>query len=118
MTFLVQQGFDQIQPLDLLTFALMKQRFSASKFDRLSNPQSNKIVRILGAWFAASVPHYNVEAFMSMGLIPEDRGRQIGLRVVPEQARRVRGVGMADTQPAGDAFGSDRHRRFRLPNGH
>lgn len=115
--FLVPHASDQIQPLDLLTFAVMKQRFSASKFERLSNPQSNKIVRILGAWFAASVPHYNVEAFMSMGLIPEDRGGQIFLKVVPEEARRVRGIGMADVQPPGDLFGSDGQRRVRLPNG-
>ena len=103
--FLFAHASDQIQPLDLLTFALMKQRFSASKFDRLSNPQSNKIVRILGAWYAASVPHHNVEAFMSMGLIPEDRDLQIYLRVDREQARRVRGLSMADTDPPGDALG-------------
>lgn len=38
--FLVPHVSDQTQPLDLLTFALMKQRDSSSKFNRLSNPQS------------------------------------------------------------------------------
>jgi hypothetical protein len=41
--FLIPHASDQIQPLDLLTFLLMKQGFSASKFNRLSNPQSNKV---------------------------------------------------------------------------
>jgi hypothetical protein len=47
--FLIPHASDQIQPLDLLTFVLMKQGFSASKFNRLLNPQSNKVVRMLGA---------------------------------------------------------------------
>jgi hypothetical protein len=34
---------DPLQPLDLLTFPMMKQTFSASKADRLANPQSNKV---------------------------------------------------------------------------
>jgi hypothetical protein len=36
--FLVPHASDQTQPLGLMTFALMKQRDSASKFNRLSNP--------------------------------------------------------------------------------
>jgi hypothetical protein len=47
--FLIPHASDQIQPLDLLTFALMKQGFSGSKFNRLSNPQSNKVVHMLDA---------------------------------------------------------------------
>jgi hypothetical protein len=31
--FLISRASDQIQPLDLLTFALMKQGFSASKLN-------------------------------------------------------------------------------------
>jgi hypothetical protein len=71
--FLIAHASDQLQPLHLLTFAMMKQAFSASKFGRLMNPQSNKVVLMLGAWFSVSAPHYNVEAFMSMELIPVER---------------------------------------------
>jgi hypothetical protein len=49
--FLVPHASDQTRPLNLLIFALMKQRDSASKFQRLANPQSNQVVRILGACF-------------------------------------------------------------------
>jgi hypothetical protein len=28
---------------------------------------------MLGAWFGASAPHRNVEAFMNVGLIPYER---------------------------------------------
>jgi hypothetical protein len=69
--FMIPHASDQTQSLDLLTFVLMKQRFSASKFGRLENPQSKKVVRILGVWFAAIAPHHNVETFMNLGLIPE-----------------------------------------------
>jgi hypothetical protein len=71
--FLIPHASDQIRPLDLLTFALLKQGISGSKFNRLSNPQSNKVVRMLGAWFGASSPHHNLEAFMNVGLIPDER---------------------------------------------
>jgi hypothetical protein len=40
---------DQLQPLDLLTFALLKHRFSSSRFNRCESAQSNKIIRMLGA---------------------------------------------------------------------
>jgi hypothetical protein len=88
--FLVPHASDQTQPLNLLTFALMKQRYSASKFQRLTNRQSNEVVRILGAWFAASAPHHNVEAFMSLGLIPFRESNCCFLRGDRERARGVR----------------------------
>jgi hypothetical protein len=116
--FLVPHSSDQTQPLDLLTFALMKQRFSSSKFCRLSNAQSNKVVRMLGAWFAASAPHHNVEAFMTMGLIPEIEGEIFYLRVDMEHARLVRGGQVAEAPLPAVAFGPDGQRRFRHPNGH
>jgi hypothetical protein len=113
--FLARHASDQIEPLDLLTFGMMKQAFSASKFDRLANPQSNKIVRMLGAWFAASPPHHNVEAFMSIGLIPVERDGRFFLTVMPEKARRVRGL--RGPEPAGDLFPPGARRRFRLLTG-
>jgi hypothetical protein len=111
--FLVAHSSDQTQPLDLLTFALLKQRFSSSKFGRLTSGQSNKIVRILGAWFAASVPHYNVEAFMSIGLVPEERNGELYLAVHMEQARQLRGWPDFGPVPRA-ALPSDAHNRIRL----
>jgi hypothetical protein len=89
--FLVPHSSDQTQPLDLITFALLKQGFSSSRFNRLATPQSNKVVRILGAWFAASAAHHNIEAFMDARLIPVERNGDFYLSVQPEKAQRVRG---------------------------
>jgi hypothetical protein len=53
VVFLVRHESHQTQPLAIPTFALLKQRFSDSKFERLTNAKSNKTVKSLGAWFAA-----------------------------------------------------------------
>jgi hypothetical protein len=45
LLFLIAHASNQLQSLDALTYAMMKQTFSASKFTRLANPQSNKVVR-------------------------------------------------------------------------
>jgi hypothetical protein len=74
--FLIPHAADRLQPLDLLTFDIMMQTFSVSEFNCLVNHWANKVARMLGASFAASAPHQNVEAFMSMGLMPvEGDGR-------------------------------------------
>jgi hypothetical protein len=91
VVFLVPHISDQTQLLDLITFAVLKQCYSSSRFSRLTTAQSNKLVRILGAWFAANAPHYNVEAFMNAGLIPVEHGGVFCLSVHPEHARRLRG---------------------------
>jgi hypothetical protein len=114
--FLVPHSSDQCQPLDLLTFAILKRSFASSRFHRLRNPQSNKIVRMLGAWFASSVPHLNVEAFMRLGLIPfADRG-QIFVNVDPTAASRVRGGGNVQDDALAP-LGREGQRRVRIPNG-
>jgi hypothetical protein len=94
----------------------MKQGFSASEFNQLMNAQSNKVVRMLGAWFGASAPHHNVEAFMNASLISYERDGRFFLMVVLAKARRVRG---SDTfeRPARPDFPPRAHRRFRLPTG-
>jgi NADPH:quinone reductase-like Zn-dependent oxidoreductase len=99
VVFLVAHSSDQTQPLDLVTFALLKQRYSASRFSRLRTPQSNKLVRILAAWFAASIPHCNAEAFASAGLVPVQRGGVFYLEAHPEEARRLRGWPAAQSRP-------------------
>jgi hypothetical protein len=88
--FLIPHSSDQTQPLDVLTFGLLKQRFAASTFKSLQSKQANLIARILGAWFCASAPHLTVKAFMSVGLIPFLRDGEYFLQVDPKRARRVR----------------------------
>jgi hypothetical protein len=112
--FPIPHASDQIQPLDLLTFAIMKQGFSASKCNRLVNPQSNKVVRMLGSWFGASAPHYNVEAFMNVSVIPYERDGRFFLRLAPGKARRVRGSDI-HKGPARHDFAPGARRRFCLP---
>jgi hypothetical protein len=51
----------------------VKRGFSSLRFDHVTNPQSNKVVRMLGAWFGDSSPHHNIKAFMHLGLILVER---------------------------------------------
>jgi hypothetical protein len=81
---------DVLSELGLKECQLAGIRFSASNFDRLSSPKWNEIVRIFGAWFSASAPNYNIEAFISAGLVPVERGEVFYLEVQPQKARRVR----------------------------
>jgi hypothetical protein len=114
---LVPHSSDQTQPLDLMTFALLKQRYSSSKFGRLTSTQSNRVVRILGAWFAASAPHHNVEAFLNAGMVPAERDGTFYLRVEPEQARRLRTWGASEGEVPPAPLPEDAARRFRLAAG-
>jgi hypothetical protein len=79
----------ETQPLNILTFALLKQRFSRSNFDHAMVAQSNKIVEILGVWFAASASYHNVATFVGIGLIPWEDGGHDHFEFHPEKARRV-----------------------------
>jgi hypothetical protein len=91
--FLVPHSSDETQPLDVLTFALMKRHFSGSRFSRLENPQPNRLVRILGAWSEANAPHHNIEAFLRIGLVPFEeslRSGEYNLRVQRDAARCFR----------------------------
>jgi hypothetical protein len=115
--FLIPHSSDQTQPLDLMTFGLLKQRFAASKFDGLSSAQFNRIVRILGVWFAASAPHYNVEAFMNIGLIPFRDGDQFFFRVMREHARSVRRPLLATEAIPPVPLPREARHRERLPTG-
>jgi hypothetical protein len=100
--FLVPHSSDQTQPLDVLTLALMKRHFSGSKFSRLENPQSNRLVRILGAWSKSSAPHHNIEAFLR---VPREAGRR-----VRRWPKLKEGDSRAPLQPEG-------RRRVRLHTG-
>jgi hypothetical protein len=118
--FLVPHSSDQTQPLDVLTFALMKRHFSGARFSRLENPQSNWLVQILGAWSGSSAPHHNIEAFLRIWLVRFEKPLRCGeyyLTVQREAARCPRrwpkleeGGNRARLQPEG-------RRRVRLPTG-
>jgi hypothetical protein len=116
--FLIAHSSNQTQPLDFLTFALMKRHFSGPRFSRLGNAQSNQLVRILGAWFPSSAPHHNIEAFVRMGLVPfrEARGPYVP-KVDRSRAEDVR------RWPAPDGGGDkvplppEGRKRVRLPSG-
>jgi hypothetical protein len=95
----------------------MKQRYSASKFQRLTNPQSHQVVRILGAWFAASDRHHNVELFMSLGLFPLEASNDIFLIVDREKARRVRGWPRTSDEISSVQLPPEAQRRTPLPTG-
>jgi hypothetical protein len=59
----------------------------------LENPQSNRLVRILGAWSESSAPHHNIEAFLRIDQVPFEEPLKSGehsLRVQREAARWVR----------------------------
>jgi hypothetical protein len=99
----------------LLTFDTMKRPFSASKFHRWVNRQSDQALRMLGGWFSASFLHYNVEVFMSLGLIPVERDGRFLLTVHSEKAPRVRGL--RKVEPVAGMLPPDSHGRFRLPTG-
>jgi hypothetical protein len=93
--FLVPHSSDPTQPLDVLTCVLMKRHFSGSRFSRLENPQSNRLVRILGAWSESSVPHHSIEAILRIGLVPFEeplRSGEYSLRVQREAARQWLGL--------------------------
>jgi hypothetical protein len=111
--FLAPHSSDQCQPLDLVTFALLKRYFSQFTFDRLPSAQSNKIIKMMGAWYQATAPHQVISAWLSMGVVPfrgEDGEKYIG--VDRANARAVRGwtTGAPQLLP----FGAPGRRRVRL----
>jgi hypothetical protein len=118
--FLVSHPSDQTQPLDVLTFALMKRHISGSRFSRLENPQSNRLVRILGVWSESSAAHHNIEAFLRIWLMLFEetlRSGEYDLRVQRDAPRCVRrwpglekGGDRAPLRPEG-------RRGVRLPTG-
>jgi hypothetical protein len=114
--FLVPHSSDQMQPLDLVTFLLLKRYFGQYTFDMLPTAQSNKIVKIMGAWYQATAPHQVVSAWISMGLVPF-RGKDgvVYLQMDRARARNIRGWRAGPPQPV--SFGPSGRRRIRLPNG-
>jgi hypothetical protein len=90
----VLHSSDQTQPLDVPTFALMKRHLSGSRFSRLENTQSNRLVQIFGAWSESSVSHHNIEASLRIGPVYFEEPLRFGeydLMVPRAAVRCVRG---------------------------
>jgi hypothetical protein len=66
---LVAHSSDQCQSLDLVPFGIMKRFMSGGQFRHLSSKQSNKFVKMRGAWHQAT-SHLVVSALAAMRLIP------------------------------------------------
>jgi hypothetical protein len=91
--FRLPHSSDQTQQLDVLTLAVMKRHFSGSRFSRLENPQTTRLVRILGAWSESSAPHHSIEASLRFGPVPIEeplRSGEYDLKVQREAARCLR----------------------------
>jgi hypothetical protein len=114
---LVPPAPDRTQPLSLITFALINQPYSASKFSRPTNPLSNKVVRILGASFAPSAPHHSVEIFMNAGLRPTERSVVFYFEGEPLYARRFRIWPTEEGEIPPAPLSRDAARRIRLVAG-
>jgi hypothetical protein len=65
--FLIPHSSDQCQSFDLITFGRLKQYFAQFTFDLLPSSQSNKVIKMMGAWYQATVSHQIVAASLSMG---------------------------------------------------
>jgi hypothetical protein len=59
-----------LQTLELVTLAILKRKLFSSRFDKSENHQSNKIERMMAAWYQLSAPHSKVMVFENLGLIP------------------------------------------------
>jgi hypothetical protein len=116
LVFLVPHSSDQTQPVDVITFSVLKGHFARARVARVNRPQSRQIVRMLGSFYEAAAPHQVVEAFMSMGLIPEERGGEMYLTVNMPGARRVRPHPFFSLAPPAE-LPPDARRRVRLPTG-
>jgi hypothetical protein len=116
LVFVVPHSSDQTQPLDVITFAVLKGHFASARVARVNTEQSTKIVRMLGPFYAATAPHLVIEAFMSMGLIPEERGGEMYLTIKMQGARRVRPHPFFSSTPLAE-LPSDVRKRLRLPTG-
>ena len=88
--FLVPHTLNQCQPLDLLTLSLLKRNINRSVIDYAIAPQSNYMIKILGAWHQATPPHLVLSAFNAIGLEQQFADGHLYWSVNRDLARRVR----------------------------
>jgi hypothetical protein len=68
--FLVPHTSDRCQPLDSLVFASLKSQYARKRVEISTSPQTNRIVRMMRAWRAATAPDIIVSSFKAVGIIP------------------------------------------------
>ena len=88
--FLVPHTSDQCQPLDLVTFSLLKRAYSKMTFDKFASKQSNQVIKMLGAWYQATAPHLIISAFVASGMNPYLNNNQIYWNVDLRKASQLR----------------------------
>ena len=89
--FMPAHSSDQIQPLDLVIFGLMKTSFHNYKIDPKLNPQTREIIKIHHAWVSNAYVYNITQAFRKAGICRErDCHGKIHLLIKREEARQVR----------------------------
>jgi hypothetical protein len=58
----------------VVVFGLLKRHFASFSFAKLPSEQSNKVIKMMGAWYQATAPHQVIAAWLTMRLVPY-RGR-------------------------------------------
>jgi hypothetical protein len=59
------------QPLDQIIFSVFKQRFSSTRFSKFASASSNRIIRILRAWFQTISADLITSTFSGAGIVPD-----------------------------------------------
>lgn len=90
--FLVPHSSDQTQPLDLVTFGILKRSLNRSAINAAITIQANQVIKMMGAWYQATPPHLVIRAFNAMGLKQafNFQMRQLTYSVDRAMATRVR----------------------------
>jgi hypothetical protein len=68
--FLVPHSSDRCQALDSLVFASFKSNYARKRVDVSDSKQTNRIIRLMRAWWAAMAPDIIVSSFKAVGIIP------------------------------------------------
>jgi hypothetical protein len=90
LRFLIPHTSDQVQPLDLVTFGILKRDYARMGFQLMQSKQSNQIVKMMGAWYQATAPHLVMSAFNAAGFVQFMRNGEIYMKVDREKAKRIR----------------------------
>jgi hypothetical protein len=68
--FLVHHTSDRCQPLNSVVFASLKSQYARKRVEISTSAQTNRIVRMMRAWWAATAPDIIVSSFKAVGIIP------------------------------------------------
>lgn len=97
--FLVPHSSDQCQPLDLVTFALVKREFTKKGFEQFNTYQSSQVIKMLTAWEKATAKSLVTSAFRRAGIIQYFNGDIMCVEVDQSKADQVRNWTPVDELP-------------------